>query len=80
MINQIFFKSIYQVLILIIKCKTNINLMSNVLSKLLVIEDSSFYLNYQKKNNNSFLFDKEIINNNYNLKAKINTSQLLPEP
>ena len=56
--------------------------MSNVLSKLLVIEDSTFNLNYQqkKKNNNSFLFDQEIINNNYNLKAKINTSQLLPEP
>ena len=54
--------------------------MSNVLSKLLIIEDSTFNLNYQKKNNNSFLFDKEIINNYYNLESKINISQLLPEP
>lgn len=52
--------------------------MSNVLSKLLVIEDSTFNLNYQqkKKNNNSFLFDNKIVNNNYNVKHKINISQL----
>lgn len=55
--------------------------MSNVLSKLMLLEDSTFQLNYQKKKNNvSYLSDKEVVNCINNLKPKINISQLLPEP
>lgn len=55
--------------------------MSNVLSKLLLLEDSTFHLNYQKKIINfSCLSDKEVVDSINNLKPTINISQSRPEP
>ena len=53
--------------------------MSNILSKLLLLEDYAFQLNSQKKIINfSYLSDKEVVNCINNSKATINISQLLP--